>query len=106
MAWLYLLAAGFFEIGFTTALRYIDDTWPVKPIAAFILCATCSFYLLTLSLRTLPLGTAYAVWTGIGAAGTVLVGLIWYGEPAETARIVFLVLLIASIAGLKLVSVQ
>ena len=70
----------------------------------FLVSSALSFLFLTLAMRTLPLGTAYAVWTGIGAAGTVLVGLIWYNEPAETARLVFLLLLIGSIIGLKLVS--
>jgi quaternary ammonium compound-resistance protein SugE len=103
MAWLYLLAAGVFEIGFTTALRYVDETWPWRPITVFIISSALSFYFLTLSLRELPIGTAYAVWTGIGAAGTVLVGIFVYGEPTTALRLLFLSLLIASIIGLKLV---
>jgi quaternary ammonium compound-resistance protein SugE len=103
MAWIYLVAAGVFEIGFTTAMRYLDGLrW--QPLLAFIICAALSFTFLTMAIRTIPLGTAYAIWTGIGAAGTVIVGLIWYNEPAETARLVFLLLLIGSIIGLKLVS--
>jgi quaternary ammonium compound-resistance protein SugE len=104
MAWIYLLLAGVFEVAFTTALRYIDQTWPWRPLALFVLSAACSFYFLSLSLRTLPLGTAYAVWTGIGAAGTVLVGLLFYDEPADALRLAFLTLLIAAIVGLKVVS--
>jgi quaternary ammonium compound-resistance protein SugE len=103
MAWIYLLAAGVFEVGFTTAMRYLDGLrW--QPLLGFIICAGLSFMFLTMAIRTIPLGTAYAIWTGIGAAGTVIVGLIWYNEPAETARLVFLMLLIAAIIGLKLVS--
>jgi quaternary ammonium compound-resistance protein SugE len=104
MSWVYLVIAGLFECGFTTALRYVDETWPWKPIVLFLISSALSFFFLTLALRTLPLGTAYAVWTGLGAAGTVLIGLIWYNEPAETMRMVFLMLLIGSIVGLKLVS--
>jgi quaternary ammonium compound-resistance protein SugE len=104
MAWVYLLIAGAFECGFTTALRYVDQTWPWKPIAIFLFCSALSFFFLTLALRTLPLGTAYAVWTGLGATGTVLIGLFFYNEPTDAMRVLFLVTLIGSIIGLKLVS--
>jgi quaternary ammonium compound-resistance protein SugE len=104
MAWVYLLAAGLFEIGFTTALRYV--TWPPRPIPilAFLVFSVSSFGLLVAAMKSIPIGTAYAVWTGIGAAGTVLVGLAFYDEPTTTLRLVFLTTLIASIVGLKLVS--
>lgn len=104
MAWMYLLLAGLFEIGFTTALRYLDASLAWRPLVAFLICATASFVCLSMSLRGIPLGTAYAIWTGIGAAGTVLIGLLFYHEPFDTARLVFLLLLIISIIGLKLVS--
>lgn len=104
MGWIYLLVAGVFEIGFTTSMRYIDWSLRPWPIIAFLVCSTLSFGLLIVAMRTVPLGTAYAVWTGIGAAGTALIGIAWYGETTETLRIVFLTLLIASIVGLKLVS--
>jgi quaternary ammonium compound-resistance protein SugE len=104
MSWVYLVIAGLFECGFTTALRYVDASWPWRPIALFVLCAALSFFFLSLSLRTLPMGTAYAVWTGLGAAGTVLIGITWYNESTDTMRMLFLVLLLGSIAGLKLVS--
>ncbi|HRK17598.1 MAG TPA: multidrug efflux SMR transporter [Hyphomicrobiaceae bacterium] len=104
MAWVYLLLAGVFEIGFTTSMRYIDWSLKPLPIVGFLVSASLSFGLLFLAIQTIPLGTAYAVWTGIGAAGTVLVGVLLYGEPATTARILFLTLLIGSIVGLKLVS--
>lgn len=104
MGWLYLLLAGVFEVGFTTALRYVG--WPPKPwpVAAFLAASAVSFVFLAAATRSIPLGTAYAVWTGIGAAGTAIVGILWYGEPTTTLRLVFLVTLVGSIMGLKLVS--
>ncbi len=104
MAWVYLVLAGLFEIGFTTSMRYLD--WSLKPwpIVAFLVCSALSFGLLIAAMKSIPLGTAYAVWTGIGAAGTVLIGMVAYSEPAETVRILLLMLLIGSIIGLKLVS--
>lgn len=104
MAWLYLVLAGIAEIGMTTAMRYID--WPPRalPVITFLVFTNVSFGLLIVASWTIPLGTAYAVWTGIGAAGTVLVGLWVYGEPTTALRLFFLTMLIASIVGLKLVS--
>jgi quaternary ammonium compound-resistance protein SugE len=102
MSWLFLLLAGLLEIGFTTAMRYIDG-WKPWPILAFIAAATLSFLCLQLAIRTIPLGTAYAVWTGIGAAGTALIGMAFYNEPTTTLRLVFLAVLIGAIIGLKLV---
>ena len=104
--WIYLFLAGLFEIGFTTSMRYID--WSLKPIPmiAFLISSTLSFVLLIAATREVPLGTAYAVWTGVGAAGTAIIGIFYYGEQATTLRLVFLVLLISSIAGLKLVSAE
>lgn len=104
MAWLYLALAGLAEIGMTTSMRYIDWSLKPLPILSFLLFSTMSFWLLIVASWTIPLGTAYAVWVGIGAFGTALVGLGWYGEPVTTLRLLFLTLLIASIAGLKLVS--
>lgn len=102
--WIYLLLAGLFEIGFTTSMRYM--AWPLRaaPLLAFLVCSAASFTLLIAATRSVPLGTAYAVWTGIGAAGTAILGIVWYGETAETLRLVFLLTLIASIAGLKWVA--
>jgi quaternary ammonium compound-resistance protein SugE len=104
MTWLYLLLAGLLEIGFTTALRHVDGFTRLMPSLAFLVCAALSFWFLQLAAATIPLGTAYAVWTGIGAAGTAVVGILYYAEPATTLRLVFLVTLIGSIAGLRLVS--
>ena len=104
MGWIYLLLAGLLEIGFTTSMRYIDTSLRPWPIVVFLVFASASFGLLFAAMQTVPLGTAYAVWTGIGAAGTVLLGIFLYDEPATTLRLVFLTLLIGSIVGLKLVS--
>lgn len=104
MGWYLLVLAGLFEVGFTTAMRHIDGTMPWRPILAFLVCATSSFGLLIAATQTLPIGTAYAIWTGIGAAGTVLVGIFLYGEAATTLRLALLTLLIGSIVGLKLVT--
>ncbi len=104
MGWVYLFLAGLFEIGFTTSMRYLDWSLKFAPLLAFLVSSVLSFGLLIAAMKTIPLGTAYAVWTGIGAAGTALVGIFYYGEPAATLRLVFLLLLIGSIVGLKLVS--
>jgi quaternary ammonium compound-resistance protein SugE len=103
MAWIYLLLAGAFEVGFTTAFRFVDG-WRLVPIAVFLAFAVASGVFLYKALEGIPLGTAYAVWTGIGAAGTVLLGIAFFKEPADTLRLFFLATLIASILGLKLVS--
>ncbi|PKO24935.1 MAG: QacE family quaternary ammonium compound efflux SMR transporter [Betaproteobacteria bacterium HGW-Betaproteobacteria-8] len=104
MAWTLLVLAGLFEIGFTTFLKLSEGFSRFWPSAGFLVCAVISFWLLTKATAVIPMGTAYAVWTGIGAFGTALVGILWFGDPATTWRLVFLVLLIGSIIGLKLVS--
>ena len=104
MSWLYLLLAGLFEIGFTTCLKLSESFSRLWPSLGFLLSAVASFWLLTRAIQTIPLGTAYAVWTGIGAFGTALIGILVFGEPATTMRLVFLTLLIGSIIGLNLVS--
>ena len=104
MPWLYLLLAGLFEIGFTTCLKLSEGFSRLWPSLGFLLCAVASFWLLTRAIQTIPLGTAYAVWTGIGAFGTALIGIFIFNEPATALRLAFLVLLVGSIIGLKLVS--
>ncbi len=104
MAWVYLALAGLFEIGFTTAFRYIGSSWISWASLAFLISATLSLQFLNLAMQTIPLGTAYAVWTGIGAAGTVLIGIMMFKEPADALRLFFLATLIGSILGLKLSS--
>lgn len=103
MAWFILVLAGLFEVGFTTAMRYTAGFTKPLPTAIFFVFALASFYLLTKASEAIPLGTSYAVWTGIGAAGTVLIGILWFGEPATAWRLLFLVTLVGSIIGLKLV---
>jgi quaternary ammonium compound-resistance protein SugE len=104
MSWLLLLFAGLFEVGFTTCLKLSDGFSKPWPSVGFVLCAAISFWLLTKAIHTIPLGTAYAIWSGIGALGTALVGIHAFGDPTGTWRLVFLTLLIASIIGLKLAS--
>lgn len=99
-----MLTAGLFEIGFTTALRYTEGFTRLIPNIAFIVFAFLSFFFLEKAIKTIPLGTAYAVWTGIGAAGTAILGILAYNEPLSAARLFFITTLIGSIIGLKLVS--
>ena len=106
MAWIFLVIAGFFEIGFTTCLKLSDNFTDWRWSAGFLVCAILSFFFLSKAIQIIPLGTGYAVWTGIGAAGTVVVGMLFFREPAEFWRLFFIFLLIASIVGLRLVSVK
>ncbi len=106
MNWILLIIAGLFEVGFATCLGKAREQGTNTTIwmIGFFVCLAVSMYLLYKASLQIPLGTAYAVWTGIGAVGTVLVGIFVFKEPATTWRIVFLVTLIASIIGLKAVS--
>ena len=104
MAWIYLLVAGCFEVGFTTSLKYSENLTRPGWSASFLACTILSFYFLNKAVQVIPLGTAYAVWTGIGAVGTVLVGIFIFREPSDLMRMLFLFLLIGSILGLKFVS--
>lgn len=104
MSWFFLVLAGLFEVGFTTCLKLSDSFSRLWPSLGFIFCAVVSFWLLTRATQTIPLGTAYAVWTGIGAFGTAVIGIYAFGDPATALRLVFLAVLIGSIIGLKLVS--
>ncbi|CAN5171330.1 multidrug efflux SMR transporter [soil metagenome] len=107
MNWLILIIAGFFETGFAACLGKAKEstgsasTWWM---VGFFVCLSISMYLLYKATQTLPIGTAYAVWTGIGAVGTVIVGIVFFKEPATLWRIFFLSTLIGSIIGLKFVS--
>jgi quaternary ammonium compound-resistance protein SugE len=103
MAWIYLVLAGLFEVGFTTCLRYVDGFRNLAWTGGFVVCVAVSMYLLDLATRSaIPLGTGYAVWTGIGAVGTVVIGMIWFGEPASALRIALILGLLSCIVGLKL----
>jgi quaternary ammonium compound-resistance protein SugE len=102
MAWLLLILGGFCEVGFTTCLRFVDGFRNVPWTIGFLVSVTLSMGLLEVASRTIPMGTAYAVWGGIGALGTVLVGIWWFGEPAQLARVLLILALVGCIAGLKL----
>ncbi len=102
MAWLYLILGGLFEVGFTTCLKFSNNFSNFKWSIGFFICIVLSLLLLNKAVQTLPIGTAYAVWTGIGATGSVLVGIFLFKEPAEFWRLFFIFMLIASILGLKL----
>ncbi len=102
MAWFWLILGGLFEVGFTTALRFVDGFRNIPWTIAFIVSAGLSMVLLEVAARTIPMGTAYAVWTGIGAIGTVAIGMAWFGEPATTIRMLLILAIVAAIAGLKL----
>jgi quaternary ammonium compound-resistance protein SugE len=102
MAWALLLLAGLFEIGWAIGLKYTDGFTRVWPTTWTVLAMIVSVVLLALAVRTLPIGTAYAVWTGIGAAGTVILGIILFGEPATVLRLLFVAMVVGGIAGLKL----
>jgi quaternary ammonium compound-resistance protein SugE len=106
VAWIYLILAGFFEVAFTTCLKLSNNFTVLKYSIGFFISSILSFYLLNKAVQTIPLGTGYAVWTGIGAVGTALIGIFLFREPADLWRVFFLFLLIGSILGLKFVSAQ
>jgi quaternary ammonium compound-resistance protein SugE len=102
MAWLMLLVAGLFEVGWAIGLKYTQGFTRLWPSMATVLCMALSFVLLAQALKTLPIGTAYAVWTGIGTVGTVLLGIILFAEPPEPLRLGCILLIVIGIAGLRL----
>lgn len=107
MNWIIIIIAGLFEVAFAACLGKAKETTGNLTMywyTGFLLCLTISMVLLVKATQTLPIGTAYAVWTGIGAVGTVLVGIIFFREPADFWRLFFITTLIASIIGLKIAS--
>ena len=104
MAWIYLLLAGVFEIGFAIGLKYTEGFTRLWPSVMTITAAGISLWLLTQALRTIPVGTAYAIWTGIGAVGVATLGIVLFSESASPARLACIALIIAGVVGLKLVS--
>ena len=104
MAWTYLVIAGLLEIGRAVGLKYTEGFTRLWPTALTVAALAGSMALLALALRELPLGTAYAVWTGIGAVGTAVLGILLFGESASAARLVCIALIVAGIVGLKLAS--
>jgi quaternary ammonium compound-resistance protein SugE len=104
MAWILLVAAGVLEIGWAIGLKYTEGFTRPGPTAATVAAMAVSLLLLGLAVRTLPVGTAYAVWTGIGTVGTVLLGILLLGESTEPLRLLFIALIVAGVIGLKLVT--
>lgn len=104
MAWVYLVLAGLFEIGWAVGLKYSRGFTQFWPSVATVVSMAISLALLGLALRTLPLGTAYAIWTGIGAVGTVILGMVLFGEPVAVGRLACAGLIVAGIVGLKLLT--
>jgi quaternary ammonium compound-resistance protein SugE len=104
MAWVILVLAGLFEVGWAVLLKYTKGFTQLWPTVGFVVSMMCSLYLLGVALKTLPLGTAYTVWTGVGAVGTVILGMVLLGEPVEARRLACIGLILAGILGLRLVS--
>jgi len=104
MAWLYLFVAGLFEVGWAIGLKYTNGFTRLVPTLFTGISMVVSLGLLGLALKSLPVGTAYAVWTGIGTIGTAILGIALLGEPAGVLRLVCIALIVAGIVGLKLVS--
>lgn len=102
MAWAYLMIAGVFEIAWAIGLKYTEGfTKPVASVVTVVLMIA-SFVFLSQAVRELPIGTAYAIWTGIGAVGTAILGMVLFNEPRDTVRILCMLLIVAGIVGLKL----
>ena len=104
MAWTVLFAAGLLEIGWAVGLKYTEGFTRLTPSVLTLAAMAGSVLLLGLALKTLPIGTAYAVWTGIGAVGTAILGIFLFGEPASVLRLASIGLIVAGIVGLKLVA--
>ena len=104
MQWFYLILAGFFEVGWAVGLKFSDGFTKIIPSVFTVVTMAASLYFLSLSLKTLPLSSSYAIWTGIGTIGTVILGIIIFKEPISIVRIVCVLLIVAGIVGLKLVS--
>ena len=104
MHWFYLLIAGLFEISWAVGLKFSHGFTKITPSVITVICMVLSFYFLALALKNLPLGTAYAIWTGIGTIGTVIFGILFFKEPVNAVRLVCIMLIISGITGLKLIS--
>ena len=104
MNWLLLVIAGLFEIGWAIGLKYTDGFSKLWPSVGTITAMIISVVLLSISMKSIPVGTAYAVWTGIGAAGTAILGMFLFGESRDVARILCILLIVCGVAGLKVFS--
>ncbi|GHD06972.1 quaternary ammonium compound efflux SMR transporter SugE [Tianweitania populi] len=104
MAWIILIIAGLFEVGWAVGLKFTEGFTRMVPTGLTVVSMVISLGLLGIALRTLPLGTAYAIWTGVGTVGTAILGMALFGEPAQAMRLVCIGLIVAGIVGLKLVT--
>ena len=104
MAWILLIFAGLFECGWATGLKYTAGFTRLTPSLLTVAAMVISFWLLSTAMKTIPVGTAYAVWTGIGAVGVAILGMLLFGESRDILRIISLLLIVSGIIGLKLVS--
>jgi quaternary ammonium compound-resistance protein SugE len=104
MAWIYLILAGLFECGWAIGLKYTEGFTRLTPSLLTVAAMAFSFFLLSTAMKTIPVGTAYAVWTGIGAVGVAILGMVLFGESRDVFRIFSLMLIVCGIIGLKLVS--
>jgi quaternary ammonium compound-resistance protein SugE len=104
MAWIYLFIAGIFEIGWAIGMKYTNGFTRFWPVVFTLASMFLSVYLLSLATKTIPIGTAYAVWTGIGIAGTSVLGIILFNEPLEVLRLVFIAMILVAIVGLKIIA--
>lgn len=104
MAWIYLIIAGLFECGWAIGLKYTDGFTRLTPSLLTVAAMAISFWLLSVAMKSIPIGTAYATWTGIGAVGVAILGMILFGESRDVLRILCLLLIVSGIIGLKLLS--
>lgn len=104
MEWIHLFIAGIFEISWAIGLKYSHGFTQIIPSVITVICMILSFYFLALALKNLPLGTAYAVWTGIGTLGTVILGIVLFKEPSTAMRLFCILLIMSGITGLKLLT--
>ena len=104
MAWNYLVVAGLFECGWAIGIKYTDGFTKLVPSLLTVSAMAISFWLLSVAMKTIPVGTAYAIWTGIGAVGVAVMGMVLFGESRDIMRVICLLLIVSGIVGLKLVS--
>lgn len=106
MEWIYLVIAGFLEVGWAMGLKYSQGFTIILPSILTVLGMVASFYFLSLSLKSLPIGNAYAIWTGIGTVGTVVLGIILFKDPIDVMRMICIIFIVIGIVGLKLISID
>ncbi len=106
MEWIYLVVAGFLEVGWAMGMKYSHGFTKILPSILTVIGMVASFYFLSLSLKSLPLGNAYAIWTGIGTVGTVVLGIILFKEPINLMRLICIVFIVVGIVGLKIISLD